>query len=168
MVRYPRRCVGMVYERREFPVDLPDMDKVDFWACDATALPFPEDAFALAASLNVLDCVQNPYEHLQSIARVLEPGGNAILSTPYDWSASATPVEYWLGGHSQRSETRGSSEAVLESLLGGTHPQALGQIEVISQVKDLPWAVRVHDRSSVNYDVHMLVIRKNLNTQDTG
>jgi len=163
-VRYPRRRVGIVYDRREFPANFPHGDKVDFWACDAAALPFSGNMFAVATSFNVIDCVQSPYEHLKSLANILKPGGHAILSTPYDWSASATPVELWLGGHSQRSETRGSSEAMLASLLGGAHPQAIDHIEVVSEFKDLPWTVRMHDRSSVDYRVHMMVIRKS----DTG
>ena len=121
---------------------------------------FSEKLFAVATSLNVLDCVHGPYEHLKSLANVLKAGGHAILSTPYDWSTSATPVELWLGGHSQRSETRGSSEAMLASLLDGTHPQAIDHIHVVSELKDLPWTVRMHDRSLVEYRVHMMVIRK--------
>src|SRR5690606_9915028 len=40
VVRYPRRRVGVVYDIREFAVDLPNRENVDFWACDGQALPF--------------------------------------------------------------------------------------------------------------------------------
>ena len=50
------------------------MDRVDFWACDATCLPFRDAGFSLAASLNVLDCVQSPYDHMKELARVLIHG----------------------------------------------------------------------------------------------
>jgi SAM-dependent methyltransferase len=159
-VRYPRRRVGIVFDRREFPATFKKAHNVDFWACDATALPFTAGIFSLAASFNVLDCVSSPYDNLCSLARVLMPGGSAIISTPYDWSSSATPVESWLGGHSQRSESRGSSEALLRDLLSGKHPQAIEGLKVVSEAEGIPWAVRVHDRSSMHYRVHMVVIRK--------
>ena len=40
VLSYPRRRIGIVYDRRRFPVPLPGADRVDFWACDALALPF--------------------------------------------------------------------------------------------------------------------------------
>ena len=105
-VRYPRRRVGVVYDAREIPVSFPRMEAVDFWAVDAIDLPFNEGTFAAVVALNVLDCVASPHDLLASLPRLLEPGGKAILSTPYDWSPRATPIEAWLGGHSQRGERR--------------------------------------------------------------
>jgi len=165
VVRYPRRRVGVVYDRREFSAPFGKTLNVDFWACDATALPFAPEIFSLATSFNVLDCVSSPYDHLRSLARVLIPGGRAIIATPYDWSASATPVVSWLGGHSQRSGSQGSSEAMLRALLTGKHPQAIEGLELVSEVEGVPWSVRMHDRSSVHYRAHMLVIRKKRRAQ---
>jgi SAM-dependent methyltransferase len=133
---------------------------VDFWVCDATALPFSADAFSAAVSLNVLDCAWSPYDHLKEVGRILMPGGSALVSTPYDWTAHATPVEAWLGGHSQRSKHKGASPAVLRSLLsGGGHPHAIEELELISE-EDVPWTLRLHDRSVMEYVVHMMIIRK--------
>ncbi|SEM09563.1 Methyltransferase domain-containing protein [Syntrophus gentianae] len=157
---YPRRRGGIAFERRRFPVSFDKAEKVDFWVCDATALPFAEGTFSAGVSLNVLDCVWSPYDYLREISRILMPGGNAVLSTPYDWTANATPVEAWLGGHSQRSEHKGSSPDVLRSLLsGGLHPHAVEALELISE-KDVPWTLRLHDRSIMEYLVHLMVIRK--------
>src|SRR5690606_26253462 len=64
VARYPRRRVGLVYDRREVPLSFPGAERVDFWACDALALPFADDTFALATSFNVLDCVVDPRDHL--------------------------------------------------------------------------------------------------------
>src|SRR5260370_11265467 len=110
-VCYPRRRVGLVYERREFPARFARSENVDFWACDVSALPFPPGTFGLAVSMNVLDCVSGPRELLVSLGRVLKTGGKAVLTCPYDWSSSATPVEGWLGGHSQQSPPPGSRQA---------------------------------------------------------
>lgn len=160
-VTYPRRRVGMVFDKREFAAPLESASKVDFWACDGTSLPFADESFSLAASLNVVDCVQSPYDHLKEVGRILKPNGGAIVSAPYDWNVNATPVEAWLGGHSQRSETQGASEITLRSLLaGGDHPYAIQELELVSESEAVPWNLRLHDRSFMNYLVHLLVMRK--------
>src|SRR5207248_3326117 len=116
-VRYTRRRTGLVYDRRESPAHFANGQQVDFWVCDAAALPFSSATFSLAVSLNVLVCVYAPRELLASIARVLKDGGKAVVASPYDWSPAATPLEGWLGGHSQRPPIAGSCEVVLRTLL---------------------------------------------------
>jgi SAM-dependent methyltransferase/uncharacterized protein YbaR (Trm112 family) len=161
-VSYPRRRAGISFDRRRFPAVFEKAGNVDFWVCDATALPFSDQTFSEGVSLNVLDCVWSPYDHLKELGRMLMPGGNALVSTPYDWTANATPVEAWLGGHSQRSEHKGASPAVLRSLFsGGGHPNAVEELELISE-EDIPWTLRLHDRSVMEYLVHMMIIRKKM------
>lgn len=161
IARYPRRRVGVVHDRREHAADLPGRAASDAWAADAAALPFPDGAFALAASLNVIDCVQSPRDALVELARVLAPGGLALVTTPYDWSPGATPYEQWLGGHSQRGEQEGASEPVLRALLTpGAHPATVQGVEIVAEADSIPWRLRLHDRSRVEYEVHALVVRK--------
>jgi SAM-dependent methyltransferase/uncharacterized protein YbaR (Trm112 family) len=160
-VSYPKRRVGIVFDRREFTARFDGASKVDLWVCDATCLPFSDASFSLATSLNVLDCVQSPYDHLRELGRILRPRGTAILSAPYDWNANATPVESWLGGHSQRSENQGASDVMLRSLLaGGDHQYAVQELELVSETGNLPWSLRLHDRSFMQYLVHLVVVRK--------
>jgi SAM-dependent methyltransferase len=161
VVRYPRRRVGLVYDRREFPVGFAHADRVDFWACDALALPLPPRCAALAVGLNVLDCVSSPRDFLAGVADVLAPGGWTVLTTPYDWSTSATPVEAWLGGHSQRGGGGGASEPVLRALLTpGAHPQSITGLQLVAEAAALPWQVRLHERSSVAYRVHAVAAQR--------
>jgi SAM-dependent methyltransferase len=160
IVRYPRRRVGIVYDRREFSARFDRSDRVDFWACDALALPFSKDTFGLAVAINVLDCVASPHDFLQSLRHVLRPGGAAVLSTPYDWSAGVTAVEAWIGGHSQRGPDRGASEPFLRSLLTpGAHPQCVDGLRITGEIADVPWHARLHDRSTVTYGVHLLAVQ---------
>lgn len=160
-VRYPRRRVGLVYERREFPAHFKNAGRVDFWACDATALPFAADTFAFVASMNVLDCVRAPTELLTSFGRILKPGGKAVIACPYDWSATATALEAWLGGHSQRSPLAGSSEEILRTLLTpGAHPSSVNGLKLMAERENLPWHVRLHDRSAMNYKLHLVVAER--------
>jgi len=155
-VRYARRRVGLVYDRVERAVDSPARERIDFWCCDAAALPFAGGTFALAASLNVVDCVAAPQRSIEELARVLRGGGTAVVATPYDWSPGATPVENWIGGHSQRGPHGGASEPLLRSLLEGAG------LEIAVERERVAWRVRLHDRSSVDYDVHAVVARKRL------
>lgn len=160
-IRYPRRRVGLVYDERAFPVRFQRSDLVDFWVCDAVAPPFPNHAFSLVTSLNLLDCLSSPHDHLVAIGRALAPGGRAILATPYDWSPGATPIEGWLGGHSQRGPQAGDSAAVLRALLTpNAHPASIDQLELVADAGSLPWRVRLHDRSTVEYATHLVVAEK--------
>jgi len=162
--RYPKRRIGMVFERREFPLRFAGGERLDFWVCDATNLPFADGLFGALFSLNLLDCVPDPYRHLQEIARLLPTGGQALLATPFDWSAAATAPEAWIGGHSQRGENRGAAEPLLRALLTpGAHPHALAGLELPSPPWETPWGLRLHDRSAMHYQVYTLLLRK-----DTG
>jgi SAM-dependent methyltransferase/uncharacterized protein YbaR (Trm112 family) len=158
-LRYDRRRVGLVYDRREFAIPLPDgTERVDFWLCDATALPFREGTFSLVVGLNVLDSIYAPRELLRSIAGVLGGGGKVVLTAPYDWSSGATPLEGWLGGHSQRSPAKGSSEEALRSLLtpDGSGSQ-IPDLTLTAERDGLPWQVRLHDRATMRYLLHLIV-----------
>lgn len=159
IVRYPRRRIGMVYDRREFPVAFPDAHRIDFWACDATALPIVSREFALVVSLNLLDCVGSPVDHLREIGRVLTPEGRAILCTPYDWSPTATPVEGWIGGHSQRSAYRGEAEPLLRRLLAEGDAHGIHRLD-IRHDGSVPWSVRVHERGAMTYLSHLVILEK--------
>lgn len=162
-VRYPRRRAGLVYDVREFAVDPPGAERVDFWACDAAALPFAAGRFGLIVGLNFLDSAHSPLDALTSIERSLAPGGKALLACPYDWAPGATPVESWVGGHSQRGQFEGSPEAVLRAILTpGSHPASLVDLRIIAEEPDLPWRVRLHDRGAVEYRCHLIVVEKML------
>ncbi len=149
-VSYPRRRIGLVYDRRCFPVAATSAGRVDFWACDALALPFAPGAADLIAGLNLLDCVAEPARLLAELAGGLRSGGRLLLASPYDWSTRATPVETWIGGHSQRADHAGAAEPFLRTLLTeGAHPRSVPGLRLIGEDLDWPWQTRLHDRSSI-------------------
>ncbi len=160
-VSYARRRTGVVYDRRRFPVSLEAAPRVDYWACDAQALPLPRGSVGLAAALNVLDCVRSPRDLLGSLGRVLAPGAALVLATPYDWSTAATPIEGWIGGHSQRGPGGGAPEPVLRALLDPAGPEAFRTpgLALAAEDPDVPWHVRLHDRAAVHYRAHLALIR---------
>jgi len=158
-VRYSRRRVGVVYDRREFPASFEKQDAVDFWACDAAALPLADGLFSLIVSLNLLDSIHSPIDHLRAVGHALAPGGKAMIGCPYDWSTSATAIEGWLGGHSQRGSNSGASETVLRALVTqGTHPWSIPGLSLVAELDGLPWQVLLHDRCTVSYRVHLVIV----------
>ncbi|HKS24316.1 MAG TPA: hypothetical protein VJZ76_16060, partial [Thermoanaerobaculia bacterium] len=88
------------------------------------------------------------------LARVVHAGGTAVVATPYDWSPASTPMENWIGGHSQRGPHGGAPEPLLRAVL------AEEGFEIVEERERLPWRVRLHDRSSVEYEVHAVVARR--------
>jgi SAM-dependent methyltransferase len=154
---YPQRRVGIVYDRREVAVPDVPSEHLGFWCADAELLPFADGTFAGALSLNVLDCVRSPLGHLLELGRVLAPGGDALLSTPYDWSVAATPLAQWIGGHSQRGPAGGSSAEELRRILS---PDAAAGVDTgltIAEERDgVPWRVYANERSATDYNLHLL------------
>jgi hypothetical protein len=87
---------------------------------------------------------------------VLAAGGQAVLACPYDWSLVATPLENWLGGHSQRSPAAGASESALRALLTPSSA-SIETLVLKTEQDDLLWHVRLHDRSTMSYRLHLVV-----------
>ena len=160
-VSYPRRRIGIVYDRRRFAVSPEGGERVDFWACDAAALPFAPASVGLIAALNLLDCVPAPRDLLAALAEALQPAGDLLVATPYDWSTRATPLGTWIGGHSQRAPHRGDAEpALLDLIAGGTHPRAVHSLRLCAEQRDWPWQTRLHARASVAYRTHLMAMRR--------
>jgi SAM-dependent methyltransferase len=159
-VAYSQRRVGLVYDRRAFDVDLEGCERIDFWACDATALPFDDHLFDGLCSVNLLDCTASPLAHLIELGRVLRPGKSGLITSPYDWSEAATAVQGWLGGHSQRAEAHGSSIAELRRVLSDEAPTTPPiALRIAAELDDLPWRVFMHERATMLYKVHALLVR---------
>lgn len=157
VVRYPQRRIGVVYDRKEFEVGFKNAAQVDFWACDAQAMPFAANSFGLAVGLQVLDAVASPCDLLGSISKLMQVGGSVILATPYDWSYQVTAIESWVGGHSQRGPNRGAAEPMLRTLLtAGAHPQSVKGLRLCKELMDVPWHTRIQDRSTMSYSVHLV------------
>lgn len=160
-VSYPRRRIGVVYDRRSFAVASEAAERVDFWACDALALPFRPASVDLVAALNLLDCVSEPRRLLAGLAEVTRPGGHILLATPYDWSTRATPIETWVGGHSQRAPHEGRAEPFLRALLtAGAHPQSVPGLRIKGEDENWPWQTRLHERALVAYRSHLVAVER--------
>jgi 2-polyprenyl-3-methyl-5-hydroxy-6-metoxy-1,4-benzoquinol methylase len=49
---------------------------------NADPLPYPDSSFELVTSTEVIEHLENPRRFFREIARILKPGGTAIISTP--------------------------------------------------------------------------------------
>jgi SAM-dependent methyltransferase len=63
----------------------------------AEALPYPADTFDTTLSHEVLEHVQDDRAALAEMARVLQPGGRAIIFCPNRWYPFETHGHYWRG-----------------------------------------------------------------------
>ncbi len=160
-VAYGRRRIGLVYDQRRFAADLPGRERVDFWACDAAALPFAGGSADLVLALNLLDCVPDPVALLHAMAKTLRPGASLLLATPFDWAARATPAPNWIGGHSQRGDGAGAAEPLLHALLSGQHERGVPGL-MVSGVGEHGWHTRLHDRAAVAYRSFLIAVRNGL------
>lgn len=159
VIDYPLKRVGLVYDERRIPVNFENHEDVDFWACDALDLPFLSNTFAGGLCLNTLDSVPSPVGLLQSLGRVLSEGAMVHFACPYDWSSAVTPVENWIGGHSQRAAHGGFSGKLLREWIEQEQFNGSGRFQVIAERDGCAWVVRLHDRSRMMYDVDALALK---------
>lgn len=153
-VVYGQREVGTVYRWKEYTVELPNTELVDFWVADAMALPLQNQIIGSAISLNVMDCTSSPMSFLSELNRVAK---EIHSFCPYDWSTHITQFHEWIGGHNSFAEWKGKPELILRYLLSenSPHPQ-LKFSKIVAEQEGIPWRIRVHDRSMMEYLLHYI------------
>ena len=160
-VRYGLRRNGVVYDWKDYPVDFPNRNLVDFWVADATCLPFLNGQVGRANTLNVVDCTTSPTQYLQELSRVSTEWHSFC---PYDWSSGVTEFSQWLGGHSSFSPWEGNPESVIRYLFN--EDAALSSHKIHREIDALLWNVRLHARSTTQYQVHYIhAVRKDFEPQ---
>jgi SAM-dependent methyltransferase len=145
--RYPYRLRGTVFERREVPV--PTGLPVRFVLGDGLNPPVADSQFGLVVALNLLDCVGDPLALLDRICGLLRPGGHLIVTTPFDWSAAATPPDRWIGARSSAD-----SAPDLAGML-----RRREDLSILAAM-ECPWSVRLHERAAVHYSVSLAVAQR--------
>jgi hypothetical protein len=99
--------------------------------------------------------VASARDHVLALGEQLATGGKAVLACPYDWMAGGSPVDAWLGGVS-RAANSGDCERALRALFGPGG--ASSGLAVVAEEESLPWHIRLHQRSTSRYLVHLLVL----------
>ena len=118
------------------PPELP-RDRVRFLRGDAHALPAVLGAFDVVLAANLIDRLFEPLRFIAQLPRLVKPGGQLILTSPYTWLADYTPPAAWLGGFLDAGHPRTTHNALLA---------ALDPNFALTGEKDSPFLIREHGR----------------------
>ncbi|MGC9966420.1 MAG: methyltransferase domain-containing protein [Syntrophobacteraceae bacterium] len=138
------RDEGLIYSDRTFVLP-PEWDsaKVDFLVADAGALPFRSGCFSCVASLNLLDKISHPLQHMGEASRTARRiGAQLLISDPFSWSEAVCDSEMWLGGVA-RGRFAGAGIDNIARLLSGEDRMA-GPAWKIARKGEIWWKIRNH------------------------
>lgn len=100
---------------------------VEFQVGDALDLSaLPSGGFQVVSAINLIDRLPRPREFLGQLARLLAPGGQLVIASPFTWLEEFTPSREWF-----------ASEQV---------PRLLGSDFRLARHGDLPFVIREHRR----------------------
>ncbi len=107
--------------------------RLRFECGDACALRTDIGTFDVVLGANLVDRLPLPERFLAALPRLVRPGGQLILTSPYTWLPEYTPREKWIGGRDGRTT------------LDGLRTE-LGPAFSLRETKDLPFLIREHSR----------------------
>ncbi len=143
-LKFPLITEGRLFEYKS--IRLPesfDADRVEFIVGDALALPFLKKSFSFVSSLNLLDKLPRPLDHLKEINRVAKiKGAEFLFSDPFSWSVEAAEEKDWLGGKTG-GEYSGKGIDNVRLLLQGKDG-LLSPPWRIEKQGSVPWKIRNH------------------------
>ena len=112
---YHRTHEGHVQMRTNAAVNSAiDRQRVHFETGDACALRGDLGRFDIVLAANLICRLPRPMAFLERLPNLLNPGGQLILTTPFTWLESFTPVENWLGGTESTGDSFNALRAVLK------------------------------------------------------
>ncbi len=114
---------------------------MEFLVADAQKLPFKSGLFSSLASLNLVDKLPKPLDHLKEMDRVAKPQqAQFLFSDPFSWSEEVTGAENWLGG-TREGPHSGDGVKNVRKILGGPKTGLGWNIEETDHVW---WKIRTH------------------------
>ncbi|MCZ6675813.1 MAG: methyltransferase domain-containing protein [Candidatus Poribacteria bacterium] len=152
-VSYERRKRGRCFETVQMPYSPPQ--NALFLVGDALDPPFLAESFDLVAGLNLIDNVSLPLVLIGQMDALLRDGGTLVLSSPYEWRADIAERAEWL-----ENDALDAATMVRNILEGGLFPQMGLKYEILSELLDVPWVLRHHDRYWSLFLVHLIKARK--------
>jgi SAM-dependent methyltransferase len=118
----------------------------------AEALPYPADTFGLILSNEVIEHVEDDRAALAEMARVLRPGGRAVIFCPNRWYPVETHGYYWRGEyHFGNTPLINYLPDVLRNRLA-PHVRAYTRRGLLALLDGLPLKVVHHTRIFGGYD----------------
>ena len=71
--------------------------RVEFQVGDALDLAaLPDQTFQVISAINLIDRLPRPRQFLNQLPRLLAPGGQLLLASPFTWLEEYTPSREWL------------------------------------------------------------------------
>jgi len=113
-----------------------DRRRVHFEVGDAMHLRAGLGLFDVVHAANLIDRLSDPLRFLRQLPRLVRPGGQLILTSPYTWLEDYTPQGNWLGGFHENGRPVTTFERLKREL-----PDFL-----LLSTKDLPFLIREHAR----------------------
>lgn len=120
------------------PADV-DGRRIKFQQGDACNLPTGDfGPFDAVLASNLLCRLPKPQQFLESLPRIVAPGGVVALISPYSWLEEYTPMSEWMGGTIRDGNDIASAPAVKAKMasLGFT----------LVDESDMPFLIREHAR----------------------
>lgn len=114
--------------------------------------PYPANTFDLILSHEVLEHVQNDRAAVEEMARVLRPGGRAVIFCPNRWYPFETHGHYWKGEyHFGNTPLINYLPDTLRDRLA-PHVRAYRKRDLLRLIDGLPLRVAYHTRIFGAYD----------------
>jgi putative 4-mercaptohistidine N1-methyltranferase len=111
--------------------------RVAFSQGDACALPDGLGQFDVVLMANLIDRVREPKKCLQQLPKLIQRGGQLIITSPYTWMEEYTPRENQLGGFIRDGRAVQTFDALQECLAPAFR---------LARRQDLPFVLREHAR----------------------
>ncbi|MFY8215861.1 MAG: putative 4-mercaptohistidine N1-methyltransferase [Chthoniobacterales bacterium] len=132
---FPRRIEGRSYDTVTALIDgAARPDRVRFEVGDACALRDDIGMFDVVVAANLICRLPDPMAFLDRLPRLIHPGGQLLLTTPFTWMEEYTPVEKWLGAAAEGETSFEALKAILEMHF------------TLELTKDIPFLIREHSR----------------------
>lgn len=109
-------------------------ENVNFRVGDACDLPHDLGPFHLVHAANLLCRLPEPEAFLRSLPRLVRPGGQLLLATPFTWLESFTPRDKWIGAVAEGISSVEALRRILEADFR------------LEREADLPFLLREHER----------------------
>ncbi len=149
-VRYARRVSGRHYHPASIHAPPRSSSSVQLVCGDALDPPLAPASFQRVTSLNVIDAVQSAPQHLSVLDGLCVPGGEIILSSPFNWQSGIVAEE----GRIDAADPAQSLQGILRN------GEGLSSIYSVTEARELRWRLRRESRSAVSYFVHFLRAQK--------
>ena len=76
-------------------IDWREFRRLDYPEFDLINPVFPSKTYDVVICQQVLEHVKNPFKAMETLSRLLKPGGVLIVSTPFLLKIHAAPNDYW-------------------------------------------------------------------------